>query len=77
MALVDYKKMILEKKERMMMQLTIEPYEIIMIVNHAWDCSFGHITSNKKAIIDRGGYSQPTASTLPYSPVYYDHRRKG
>ena len=40
----------------MMMQFTIEPYEIIMMVNYAWDCLFGYIMIEKQAIIDWDWY---------------------
>ena len=56
MPLGEYKTRLIEKKERMMMQLTIEPYEIIMMVNYAGGHFFGRIMSNKKAIIDQGWY---------------------
>mmetsp|Transcript_25328 Transcript_25328/g.29831 ORF Transcript_25328/g.29831 Transcript_25328/m.29831 type:complete len:179 (+) Transcript_25328:1555-2091(+) len=32
----------------------IEPYEIIPIINAAWDKSFGRVSTNKKAIAERG-----------------------
>ena len=37
-----------------MMLLTIESYKIIILVNYAWDLSFGPILNNKKTISDRG-----------------------
>ena len=57
MVLCEYKtKLIEKKKDRMMMQHTIEPYEIIMMVNYGWGCSFGCIMSNTKVIVDQGWY---------------------
>ena len=42
------------KDEYMYDRPTIEPYEIIRIVNDAWPKSFARIESNKKAISERG-----------------------
>ena len=35
---------------------TIEPHEIIGIINYSWSKSFGKVGANKKAISDRGWY---------------------
>ena len=51
---VKAKNEIVDKKERMMINPTIEPWDIINIVNTAWDESFGRVTTNKKAISERG-----------------------
>ena len=56
MELGAYKTNLIDEKDIMMMQLTIEPYQIIMMVNYAWDCSSGRTVSNKKVIIDRYWY---------------------
>ena len=56
MALGEYKTKLIEKKKRIMIQLAIEPYEIIIMVIYTWDCSFGRIMSNKKMNIDWGWY---------------------
>ena len=44
---------------------TIEPYQIIRIVNAAWPKSFSRIESNKKAIVERGW--------LPYNRELMPH----
>ena len=46
-------------------RLTIEPYEIIRIVNAAWPKSFAKIEYNKKAIAERG--------LLPYNRALMLH----
>ena len=56
MALAFYKTMLIAKKEKLMMQLTIQPHEIIVMVNYAWAHSFARCSSNKKAIAERGWY---------------------
>ena len=54
MALGKMKEIIIAKKEKEMMPLTIDPHEIIILVNYAWNLSFARCTINKKAISDRG-----------------------
>ena len=39
-----------------MLNPTIEPYEIIGIVNYAWERSFANVQTNKKAICERGWF---------------------
>ena len=45
---------IVRRKENLSLPTTIEPYEIIPIVNVAWRESFGVVEKNRKAIRDRG-----------------------
>lgn len=45
---------IVRRKEALSLPLTIEPYEIILIINKAWDDSFARAVTNLKAIADRG-----------------------
>ena len=45
---------IVRKKEALSLPPVIEPYEIIPIINAAWDKSFGRVSTNKKAIAERG-----------------------
>ena len=40
----------------MLDKLTVEPHEIISIINYAWDRSFSRIESNMHAIADRGWF---------------------
>ena len=55
MASVVKKKEIVEDKEKHMLdKLTIEPHNIIMILNYSWGHSFIRVISNKKAIAERG-----------------------
>ena len=54
MALGKMKEKLIAKKEERMMPLTIEPFEIIILVNYAWELSFGRCIKNKKAICERG-----------------------
>ena len=56
MASGDFKANLIKRKETMMMPLTIEPHEIILIINYAWKKSFAPCTSNKKAIAERGWF---------------------
>ena len=51
---VKAKRKIVDDKKRLMMEPTIEPCEIINIVNETWDESFGCTKTNKKAIAERG-----------------------
>ena len=50
---VKAKQKIVDNKERLMMKPTIEPWEIINIVNTVWDESFGCTKTKKKAIAER------------------------
>ena len=54
MALGVWKKETILKKEQRMMQLTIDPHEIILMINYAWAHSFARNLKNRKAIADRG-----------------------
>ena len=56
MALSCKKELLVELKEGKMMKPTIEPYEIIILINYAWAHSFARPLSNKKAIADRGWF---------------------
>ena len=47
-------KLRIEKKEEMMMPTTIDPHEIILMVNYAWSRSFGRYAKNKVVIVERG-----------------------
>ena len=53
-ALTKAKENLIKQKHKKMMKLTIEPYEIIPLVNHAWAQSFARPISNRKAIAERG-----------------------
>ena len=55
-ALARAKEDLIQKKTEKMMKLTIEPYEIIPLVNTAWAKLFARAVSNKKAIADCGWY---------------------
>ena len=48
------KQEIVRRKEALSLPPTIEPYEIIPIINKAWDDSFARVVTNRKAIADRG-----------------------
>ena len=53
-ASVVKKREIFEDKEKHMLnKLTIEPHNIIMILNYAWERSFARVISNKKSIAER------------------------
>ena len=54
MASVKAKRKIMEDKERMLLNPAIQPYEIMNIVNIAWEESFAKVGSNKNAISERG-----------------------
>ena len=45
---------IMEVKEKLLLNPIIEPYEIVLIVNYAWERSFSRVATNKKAIAKRG-----------------------
>ena len=45
---------IVRKKEDLSLPPVIEPYEIIPIINAAWDKSFGRVLKNKNTIAERG-----------------------
>ena len=45
---------LIKKKSKKQMKLTIEPYEIIPLINSAWSKSFARPLSNRKAIAARG-----------------------
>jgi hypothetical protein len=36
------------------LSLTMEPADIVLIVNYAWSLSFAIVQNNKKAILERG-----------------------
>ena len=44
----------MQKKEALILPPVIEPYEIIPIINAAWDKSFGRVLKNKNTIAERG-----------------------
>ncbi len=49
------KQMLLETKTKMQLpRANIECRDIVSLVHYAWNMSFAHITSNKKAIAHRG-----------------------
>ena len=54
MALSRAKENVIKEKIKKCIPPTIEPYEIIPLLNTAWGESFGRPISNKKAIADRG-----------------------
>ena len=54
MALARAKERLIAKKRSKFMKLTIDYTDVIPIVNYAWAHSFGRVTSNMKAIRDRG-----------------------
>ena len=56
MGLSKAKEWLLKEKQKKTMKLTIEPYEIIVLINMAWQQSFGCQITNKKAIAERGWY---------------------
>ena len=45
---------IVQKNEALSLPPVIEPYEIIPIINVAWGKSFGDVSTNKKAVVERG-----------------------
>jgi hypothetical protein len=49
-----YKEQLLQKRNNLMSNLELIPYDIIPIVNFAWRGSFDNIENNKKAILNRG-----------------------
>ena len=51
---VKAKRIIIDNKERLMISPTIEPYEVLNIVNQSFSASFGRVDTNKKAIAERG-----------------------
>ena len=55
-ALAQAKSELIAKKRGKSMKLTIDRTDIIPLVNYAWCHSFGKVTSNKKAIRERGWY---------------------
>ena len=55
-ALAKAKEDLIERKQTKMMSPTIEPFEIVPLVNTAWAHSFARPLSNKKAIAERGWY---------------------
>ena len=54
MASVKAKHSIMEEKERLLLNPTIEPWEIVNIVNVAFAQSFAKVNTNKNAISERG-----------------------
>ena len=54
MALTRAKENLIKQKIKKCMPPTIEPYEIIPLLNTAWERSFERVLSNRKAIADRG-----------------------
>ena len=55
-SVVRKSKIVIDKEKCMCDRPTIEPHEIISIINYAWSKSFGKVESNKKSISDRGWY---------------------
>ena len=55
-ALAKGKKELMEKKEAHLLRPTVEPYEIMILVNYAWERSFARVDKNKNAICDRGWF---------------------
>ena len=53
-ALSKAKQRLIDKKRSKCMKLTIDYTDVIPLVNYAWAQSFWRVTSNKKAICDRG-----------------------
>ena len=53
-ALTKAKTMLIEAKAKACLQATIQPYEIMVILNIAWKKSFAVTESNRKAIWERG-----------------------
>jgi hypothetical protein len=49
-----YKEQLLQRRNDSMSQLELIPYDIIPIVNYAWQGSFDNLENNRKAILDRG-----------------------
>ena len=68
MALGKMKEKSIAMKEERMMPLTIEPYEIIILVNYVWYLSFGRPLHNKKAISDRMGTPQSRTIAKYHDP---------
>ena len=57
MALLAKKRKLVEDKEKYIPEkFTIQPHDIMPIINHAWEQSFARVTPNKKAISDRGWF---------------------
>ena len=54
MASVRKKREIVNEKETMMVLPSVEPYEIVNIVNAVWPESFGRVSTNKYAIAELG-----------------------
>ena len=54
MASTQAKMDIVSKKEQLSLPPSIEPFEIIPIINAAWPLSFGRVVTNRQAISDRG-----------------------
>lgn len=48
------KEFIMEKRERLFLDLEILPTDIIPMVNYAWSGSFANLASNLEAIVERG-----------------------
>ena len=64
MALGNIKEMLLAMKEEKIIQLTIDPLEMIVLVNYAWELLFVCCIKNKNTIMDRGLYT-PNCVLLP------------
>ena len=56
MALSKAKQYLIDLKQKKMMIPTIQPYEIIILVNRVWSKSFGRPTTNRTAIANRGWF---------------------
>ena len=56
MASVKAKRMVVENKEKLTLNPTIEPYKIIGIVKYAWARSFARLQRNKNAISEQGWF---------------------
>ena len=55
-SVVEKRKIMQEKENVMYNRPTIEPYDIMRIVNEGWKHSFARVDSNKKAIAERGWF---------------------
>ena len=55
--LVRFKRNLMEKRQTQNVAVaSIEPTDIIPMINYAWDRSFANIAGNKKAILERGWF---------------------
>ena len=76
MTLVQYKVELIKNKKSLMIPLTIEPYDIILMINYAWERFFVRCVGEKRQLLTGDGlcstdsyYCATINSTMTYDEV--------